>query len=117
MDPSKESFLGRPYGVAIMYKKSLHNVITYVDYKDPHLIGIVLSSSTHKTLFINVYLPCDKKENFTEYLEYLGKIQNTVDENDSNYVLIAGDLNVHHGKPFGNEILGLPVLALNFSEQ
>ena len=107
VDPSKGLFLGRPYGgVAIMYRKSLYNVVSQIDFKDPRLIGIVLSSGTCKTLFINVYLPYEKEENFAEYVEYLGKIQTIVDEHESNHVVVVGDFNAHPGKPFGNEMLG-----------
>ena len=68
MDSSEELIVGRPYaGVAIMYRKSLYDVLSHVDYKDTRLIGIALDSTSCKTLFVNVYLPYNKEDNFVKY--------------------------------------------------
>ena len=49
---------------------------------DPRLVGIELcsSSSTEKYLFLNVYLPYQCEDNFDEFMEYMGKISDTVEE-------------------------------------
>ena len=55
---------------------------------------------------INCYLPYDNGENDAEYIDYLAKIHDLMDDHPNNNVLVIGDFNAHPQSRFGNELLG-----------
>jgi exonuclease III len=88
--------VGRPFGgVAFLWRKSLGSVVKVSTYDDSRLIGLEITSGATKILIICVYLPTNSRENFDEYVSYLGKIHSIVDEANTSNVYIVGDWNAN----------------------
>ena len=89
---------GRPCkGVAIYWRRSLS---PYVDplVIDDSLIGLILTNPKDcysKSLFINVYLPCDTQTAgaFDEYRSSLAQLESVVREQNFNNLILVGDFN------------------------
>lgn len=91
---------GRPQkGVAILWKKSLSELITPI-YHDDCIIGIYLNTSIGKVLLINVYLPHDNKdlESLENFINYLSIVNTIIDEGNTNQIILAGDFNTHYNR-------------------
>ena len=86
---------GRPHGgLAILWRKSIAQFCRIQTYSDNRILGIELSNSQSKSiLLLNVYLPYNCDANVDSFLQYLGKIDNIVDESETPYVFIIGDFN------------------------
>jgi len=75
---------GRPYGgLAILWRKSITHLVNICDYKDPRLLGIVLTCPGDKLHLINAYLPYQNVANHDMYIEYLGKLAAIISEIDT----------------------------------
>ena len=103
--PSK----GRPYGgTAILWKKTLANLIATHDCHDPRLsaVTVTLTSENNSLLIINCYFPTADKPD--EQSEYLGKISSIVENSSSSCYVICGDFNI---SPSSSNFLELKQLA------
>ena len=104
IDSSKILF-GRPFGgVAILWRKSLNNLIEIIDYKDPRILGIEIKTRGTKLLLICLYMPTDCKENEIDFLHYLGKLDSIIQEADTSNISIIGDWNADPKAHFGREL-------------
>ena len=54
-----------------------------------------------------MYLPYQCEDNFDEFMEYMGKISDTIEESPCTHVCILGDFNAGVGTLFENELLEL----------
>ena len=115
---------GRPSkGVAIYWRKHLSSNITPL-LIDDSLIGIILKSSNNsnnKTLFLNVYLPCDSQnpESFDNYRNALARLEIVIKEQNFNTLVLIGDFNADPFKGrFWKELLSFTKsLSLKFLDE
>ena len=54
-----------------------------------------------------MYLPYQCEDNFDEFMEYMGKISDIIEESRCTHVCILGDSNAGVGTLFENELLEL----------
>ena len=114
IDYSKGPLVGRPYGgIAILWRKTLGKkcLITGVDDR---IMAISLPLSNNENILLyNVYLPYQCRDNYGEFMEYIGKINMLVQSADTPYVLVMGDFNAdlsnindnsNNGVHFGKEL-------------
>ena len=102
---SSKILIGRPFGgVAILWRKSLNNLIKIIDYKDPRILGIEIKTRGTKLLLICLYMPTDCKENEIDFLHYLGKLDSIIQEADTSNISIIGDWNADPTAHFGREL-------------
>ena len=96
MDTSAGIISGRPYGgLAIMWRKSLGHICTITEFNDSRLIGLNVSVDGVDVLFVNVYLPYFNGANTNEYLDYLSRFSNIIEEHSTSYVYFIGDYNAN----------------------
>ena len=115
---------GRPSkGVAIYWRKHLSSNINPLIIDDS-LIGITLDSlddSNNKTLFLNVYLPCDSQnpDSFDHYRNALARLEIIIKEHSFNNLVLIGDFNADPFKGrFWKELLAFKKsLSLNFLDE
>ena len=97
MDSSK-LLLGRPYGgCAILFRRSLISCISRLDSPSKHFCAVRLQDNAGSTtLIVCVYLPFSdgSSESSNEFLVTLGELEGFIDRYSSDYLIIAGDLNV-----------------------
>ena len=74
-DASSGVLVGRPYGgLGFMWKNSLDECVTIVNYDYDWMCCIKLSSANKDMYIINVYLPYECTDNHDMYMDYLSKI-------------------------------------------
>ena len=92
---SENSFYGRSSGgLLIFYRKKLANLVEEFKFSE-RIAGIYLSFSDRKYLFLNVYFPCDYRndESMLEYISTLSDLTNIFEGENCDELIIAGDLN------------------------
>ena len=88
--------LGRPYGgIAILWRKSIADKCTIVEYGDTRIMGIEIECDTHKLQILNVYLPYNCSDNHSDFIYYLNKIDNIMCNYASPYIYAVGDFNAN----------------------
>jgi hypothetical protein len=94
VDVTSGTLKGRPHGgVAILWRKSLVSV-SILDLQDIRLIGVKIKCGDRQIAFLNVYLPVDCAQNIDDFLFYLSKIEDFMD-NYSPYAAVLGDFNTN----------------------
>ena len=89
---------GRPSkGVAIYWRRFLSSYVTPLIIDDS-IIGLVLTNPNDyhsKTLFLNVYLPCDSQspQAFDNYRSSLAQLNVIIREQNFNNLVLVGDFN------------------------
>ena len=89
---------GRPCrGVAIYWRRCLSPHV-FPLIIDDSVMGLILTSPRdchNKSLFLNVYLPCDSQTSgsFDNYRSSLAKVESVVREQNFNSVVLVGDFN------------------------
>ena len=89
---------GRPSkGVAIYWRRSLSSCVSPLVVDDT-IIGLVLTNPNDcysKTLFLNVYLPCDAQtpQAYDNYRSSLAQLDVIIREQNFNNVVLVGDFN------------------------
>ena len=97
---------GRPFGgVGFLWRKQLSNLCKPVLYDDPRVLGLEIQSSDFKILLLCVYLPYECDDHYDEFMHYLAKLKNIIDDADTPYVYIFGyfNSNIARSTVFGNE--------------
>ena len=106
MNMSDGILMGRPYGgVAVLWRKHLTPRVQPVTFDD-RIVGLEYTIDNIKMLLLGVYFPYNSEHNFEEFIFCLGKIRTIVEEFDSPYVYVFGDLNadVEKQTSFGCEL-------------
>ena len=99
---------GRPHGgLSFMWSKSLTPFIDIVSYEDDRLLGLSFKHRDKSTLFINVYLPTNVRENVDRYLNYVGKISAIIEESQYENICLLGDFNASPGTDYFVELCTL----------
>jgi len=92
VDLSTQLLTGRPYGgVAFLYRKGLVSGVTRVETSDARLLCIDINIVGNTLRIINCYLPYDNGDNDAEYVHYLAKIHNLLDDHPNNNGIAVGD--------------------------
>ena len=66
----------RKEGVAILWNTKFDSYITPQKYEYDWVVSIEIAHDHKKIYIVNVYLPCDNRENEVEYLDRLAKLHN-----------------------------------------
>ena len=102
--------VGRPFGgVGIMWRKHLNTCCTFRTYDCDRIVGLEINGSSISVLVLCAYLPFDCPENYDDYMFYLSKILQIVEEFGSPYVYVCGDFNANllQSSRFGKELVKL----------
>ena len=87
---------GRPFGgLAILWRKSIGQSCSIVEYDDARLLGIELKYEGNSALIVNVYMPYDCHDNVDEFHYYLNKVNDIIEEYDNPHVFVMGDFNAN----------------------
>jgi len=87
---------GRPHGgLGILWNRNMAHMCKTIEYGDPRILGVEITSATSKILILNVYLPYDNGDNYDDYLYYLHMINNIITDFPSCYSFICGDFNAN----------------------
>jgi len=95
VDTSTGMLVGRPFGgTAILYRKSLANIIKIVNTSSWRITALLLHSEDGPVLCCNVYMPTDNGTNdcLDEYIDMCSKHSALHADNDAAFLLVAGDL-------------------------
>ena len=96
MDPSVIR-CGRPHGgCVILWRESTKLRISYVETISTRLNAVIVFCENVKLLLINVYMPCDMRnenDGFSMYQDVLAEIAAIIEKCDTEFVIIAGDFN------------------------
>ena len=96
MDSGLEVHKGRPYGgLGILWKKSLGQVCSVIEFDDTRLCAIEMSLNNSKILIVNLYMPYDCHDNEDEFLHYMAKINDIIESYPTPYVYVMGDFNAN----------------------
>ena len=102
--------MGRPFGgVGIMWRKHLNTCCKLKTYDCDRIIGLEIDTDNFLIFVLCVYLPFDNSENYDDFMFYLAKILQIVEEFRSPYVYACGDFNDNLKKPsrYGKELTKL----------
>lgn len=93
IDHSQKLLKGRPHGgIAILWRKSLFKNCN-IEVHDKRVMSLKVQCNDVEYLFVNVYLPYCSDKNLDEYLFYLGKLKNIIDDASCQFVYLLGDYN------------------------
>ena len=98
---------GRPFGgTGIMWRKHLNTYSAFKTYDCDRIIGLEINCTSFSLLILCIYLPFDSSENYDDYMFYLAKMLQIVDEFGSPYVYICGNFNANllQTSRFGKEL-------------
>ena len=97
IDHTTHIIRGRPHGgVAILYKKSISSIVTYIKSTNRRVCGINIKLDNISMVILSIYMPCDTylahivNEEYIECIDYIESIFNTT---MCNYFIGAGDYN------------------------
>ena len=110
IDDEAKINVGRPFGgVGIMWRKHLNTCCTFRTYDCDRIVGLEINGSSISVLVLCAYLPFDCPENYDDYMFYLSKILQIVEEFGSPYVYVCGDFNANllQSSRFGKELVKL----------
>ena len=94
VDCSSDIISGRPFGgCAIFWKKSIKHNISIIKPNSRRFIAISMTYHDTIILIINVYMPCDARQNVDEYETILSDISNVILEYKASFVILGGDFN------------------------
>lgn len=105
VDTSAGILRGRPYGgLAIMWRKSTLPNVTLVDCKNDRYIAVKINLDGRNILVFSVYMPCDHRDNLTDFTNCLAGMNAVIDDNNIEAAFILGDFNAHPTADFGDEL-------------
>lgn len=106
VDTSSGILRGRPYGgVAILWRKSAYENVSFVQCKSVRLVAIKITVSGKSLLVFSVYMPTESMDNLGEFVECLSEIHAVIESSGVDAVYILGDFNAQPNSLFGNELL------------
>lgn len=106
VDAANGVLRGRPYGgVALMWRKSKFQNVSVIDSNNDRIIVIQITVGLRSFLVICVYMPVEKIENLTDFINCLGNVSAIVEESQVQVAYIVGDFNAHPSSSFGTELL------------
>ena len=83
---------GRPYGgLSLMWNKGLSKFVTLRDYNDPRIMGLSLNIQGKSILVLNVYMPCNSRDQTHEFTIYLWKIFSIISDCMEEHICLIGD--------------------------
>jgi len=103
VDISHDVLVGRPYGgTAILYRKSLSNLITRLPSPDPRISAVVMQTDVGPLLIVCVYMPTDygTAECHEEFIATCAHITALYADCNAVHLIAAGDFNCQHGSRF-----------------
>ena len=92
-----------------MWRKQLNTCCKFKTYDCDRIIGLEIDTNNFSILVLCVYLPFESSENYDDFMFYLAKILQIVEEFRSPYVYVCGDFNANMKKPsrYGKELTKL----------
>ena len=103
IDITSDVLTGRPYGgTAILYRKSLCNVVTIIPYSCPCITGIQLNTDCGPLLLLTVYMPTEynDEDSLEKYTDVCANLSAIVTDCDTPNIVIIGDFNCQPGSRF-----------------
>ena len=89
--------VGRPFGgCAIIWRDSLSCAVKPIEVRNNRLCIVRLDHDLYSMLLINTYMPCDTshdRANLTLFNDVLCEIRSVIIREDTDFVLMGGDLN------------------------
>ena len=96
MNDEQQIHTGRPFGgIAMLWRKSLNKYISFVTYDCDRIVGLKFESSSLAALFVCVYLPYDCSDNFDDYMFFLAKVTQIIEEFQTPCLNVCGDFNAN----------------------
>ena len=108
MKDEEQIHTGRPFdGVAVLWRKTLSKFCSIITYDCDRILGLQFTCGSFTALFLCVYLPYECSDNYDDYMFYLSKIFQMIDEFQSPYIFVCGDFNANIRGPsqFGDDLL------------
>jgi len=85
---------GRPFGgSAILVHNKFGDSLVLVNNSDPRLLCLKMKTHFGELLVINVYFPCNTRQNEKLITSYISKLENIISDHNGP-VLVAGDFNI-----------------------
>jgi len=100
VDISSDVLVGRPYGgTAILYRKSLANVVNILPSSNLSITGIIISTSDFPLLFLTVYMPTEYNDDecLEKYIDVCAHLNAIITDSCTRHVFVAGDFNCQPG--------------------
>ena len=107
IDDANQINTGRPFGgIGIMWRKHLNTYCTFKEYACDRIVRLEINCNSFSLLILCIYLPFDSSENYDDYMFYLAKMLEIVEEFGSLYVYICGDFNANllQSSRFGKDL-------------
>ena len=96
VDISSDILVGRPYGgTAILYRKSLVNVVSMIPNSSTSNTSINIFTGDGPLLLLTVYMPTEYNddESFEKYIEVCAHVHAIITDSCIPHIIIAGDFN------------------------
>lgn len=103
VDVTSNVLIGRPYGgTAVLYRKSLCNIVTTLPFSCSCITGLKLSTDCGPLLLLTVYMPTEynDSDSLEKYIEVCANLSAIVTDSDIPHVVIVGDFNCQPGTRF-----------------
>ena len=115
MDTESQVLRGRPHGgLAVLWKKTLGDC-RIVNMQNSRIMCLEMKVDGRDMTVYNIYMPCDSRDNFDEYLHTLSHI-NTAVESDVPYIMMMGDFNANT-RPGSASLFGQELKRFSGEEQ
>ena len=115
MKDEEQIHTGRPFGgVAVLWRKTLNKYCSIITYDCDRILGLQFTCGSFTALFLYVYIPYECSDNHDDYMFYLSKIFQIIDEFQSPYVFVCGDFNANIRGPsqFDDDLLQFVLTTL-----
>ena len=81
MKDEEQIHTGRPFGgIAVLWRKTLSKFCSIITYDCDRILGLQFTCGSFTALFLCVYLPYECSDNHDDYMFYLSKIFQIIDE-------------------------------------
>ena len=78
-----------------MYRKALAGRLKVVDFHEPRMCAVSISTTNGPMLLVNVYMPTDSSDDasYDEYVDICTKVITVFLDSDAVSLIVAGDFN------------------------